>query len=203
MKHIKKKETCSKTKRNLKQISQTYSVLFLLCVLLCQIFYPKWLTIFSLNTIVMPSFHLTILTLLVVLIVLSMDYVIDNCSPAFKVHKKLVRQLIGSINTTQSVYLSFIAAVAEEMFFRVTLQPSLGIVLTSLIVGFVHIKPQLGISLWMVISVFCRSVLFGILFYHTKSIYPCVVAHFSLNLIYLLKYQNDMTNVLKKKLSKL
>ena len=200
---MKKKETCSKTQQNLKQISQTYSVLFLLCVLACQIFYPNWLTTFSLSMLAMSRAHLIMLTMLVILIVLAMDNVIDICSPAFKVHKKLVRQLIGSLNIYQIFYLSVIAAVTEEMFFRVTLQPSLGIILTSLIVGLFHMKPQIGLSLWMVASVFFRSVLFGILFYHTKSIYPCVVAHFSLNMIYLFKYQNTVTNILKKKLSKL
>lgn len=200
---MKKKETRSKTKEKLKQISQTYFILFLLCVLACQIFYPKWLTIFSLSTLMISSAHLIMLTILVVLLVLAMDYVIESCSPVFKVHKKFLRQLIGRLNTYQIFYLSAIAAVTEEMFLRVTLQPTLGIFFTSLIVGLVHMKPQVRFSLWMVGSVFFRSILFGILFYYTKSIYPCVVAHFSLNMINLFKYQRNETKVLKKKLSKL
>jgi membrane protease YdiL (CAAX protease family) len=195
------KSSYYKTNKTLKTATQTYCVVICLSFWACLTFYQNLSKIFSLNHLPMPMLDLVAITTLVVLISLALGYVFDILSPTFRIHKKITEQLIGRIKTYQVFYLSLLAAFSEEMLFRATLQSSLGILLTSTIVGLLHIGPHVTFSLWTLMG-FIRSLLFGVLFHYTKSIYPCIVAHFILNLIHLFKHQYEMNKLTKKVLSK-
>jgi membrane protease YdiL (CAAX protease family) len=66
------------------------------------------------------------------------------------------------------------AMTVEEAFFRAFLQPRIGLALSSLLFALSHFSYGLP---FLVIGVFCISLVLGVTFERAKDLTPCIVAH--------------------------
>lgn len=72
------------------------------------------------------------------------------------------------------------SALAEEMFFRGFLQPGVGLHLSSLVFGLVHVPRDRRLRLWQPLGVVLGYVL-GWMFLERGTLLAPVVAHFTIN----------------------
>jgi membrane protease YdiL (CAAX protease family) len=93
------------------------------------------------------------------------------------------RGLLGPLRSVDIVAFAVFSAVAEEMFFRGAIQPILGIVLTSLIFGVLHIAPGRKFIPWPFQAI-AMGFAFGGLFWLSGDLSAPIMAHFTIN------YQN-------------
>ena len=75
----------------------------------------------------------------------------------------------------------FVGAISEELLFRATIQPKIGIFLASLIFTIVHFRYLRKI--FILIEVFIIGLVLGISYYLTSSIWVPVLCHFLLNIV--------------------
>lgn len=97
--------------------------------------------------------------------------------------ERLARALagaIGALSTGRCLALALVSAVGEEALFRGALQPSLGLVLASVVFGAVHFAPRRDLWPWSIYAIGAGLVL-GALFDATGNLVAPVVAHATLN----------------------
>jgi membrane protease YdiL (CAAX protease family) len=96
----------------------------------------------------------------------------------------LVRQLADEVapllmegsSTGGLVFVSLLSGVGEEMLFRGALQPLVGLVLSALLFGALHVGPDRRYLLWTAWAVLA-GLLFGLLYRWTGGLLAPVVAH--------------------------
>jgi len=91
-----------------------------------------------------------------------------------------LRAIVGDLSPRELTWLALLSGFAEELFFRGAMQPVLGLWLTSLIFGVVHVGPRrvfLAWSLWA----FVMGVLLGAIFELTGVLWGAVLAHVWIN----------------------
>lgn len=94
-----------------------------------------------------------------------------------------VVQEIGAVLTWELVFfISFAAAVGEEIFFRGFLQPRIGIVPANVLFGLVHLS--YGVPLQVIVPL-VLGFAFSWMTLKTRSLVPAIVAHFTFDLIQL------------------
>ena len=163
-----------------------YGLMIVLSVYVCKFYHENLKAIFSVSMFTMPILHVVLVSLLSLSIMLCLNLLFELSFPSFRKQQNLTALYTRSLKVPGIIYLSFIGAVGEELLFRACVQPSLGILLTSTVVGIFHLGPMFKLSAWTLYGVL-RSLLFGSLFYYTGSIIPCLVVHFVLNLFFLFK----------------
>jgi membrane protease YdiL (CAAX protease family) len=92
-----------------------------------------------------------------------------------------LRSMLGSVDAREIVVLAVASGVAEEMFFRGALLPSVGVVVSSLVFGAVHVgRPFRRFMPWTVWATVMGFVFAGI---HalTGELLGAVVAHVLIN----------------------
>ncbi|MEW6096838.1 MAG: CPBP family intramembrane glutamic endopeptidase [bacterium] len=92
----------------------------------------------------------------------------------------IVEVIFGPLNYLGIFYVSCIAGISEELFFRGGLQPLIGIIPTSVIFGLLHMgfyKKLLPYGLYA----FGLSLVFGYLFLIIGDLYACILCHFMIN----------------------
>jgi CAAX protease family protein len=93
------------------------------------------------------------------------------------------RGLFGPLRGFDILAFAAISAVAEEMFFRGAVQPILGIGLTSLIFGALHVAPGRKFIPWPFQAI-VMGFAFGGLYWLSGDLSAPIMAHFTIN------YQN-------------
>lgn len=73
-----------------------------------------------------------------------------------------------------------LAPITEELFFRAALVPRIGIVLSSLVFGVLHVAYG---SVVEVVGVFLVGIILAAIYRMSKSVTPCIVIHFIYNLL--------------------
>lgn len=94
----------------------------------------------------------------------------------------IVEVIFGHLNYWGIFYVSCIASISEELFFRGALQPLIGIIPTSIIFGLLHMgfyKKLFPYGLYA----FILSLILGWLFLITGSLYGCILCHFTINFV--------------------
>lgn len=105
------------------------------------------------------------------------------------------RKILGSVSVGQAMVLGVTSGVAEEMFFRGFLQQALtvklfggesvgivlGLILSSLIFGMVHVGPDKKKFLPWTIMAGVMGLGFGGLYLYTGNLVAPIVAHFTIN----------------------
>ncbi len=94
-----------------------------------------------------------------------------------------LRGLLGPLSSTDVLAFAVFSAVAEEMFFRGALQPLLGVVLTSVVFGLLHMAPGKKFIPWPFQAI-AMGFAFGGLFWLAGDLSAPIMAHFTIN------YQN-------------
>ncbi|MHC4956823.1 MAG: lysostaphin resistance A-like protein [Planctomycetota bacterium] len=89
---------------------------------------------------------------------------------------------LGPLGMGTSVYLALLSGFAEELCFRGALWPQLGLIGTTILFGVLHAVPSRDLALYPLFAAF-GGLLFGLLRERTGSVWPPVIAHFTVNAI--------------------
>ncbi len=90
------------------------------------------------------------------------------------------RNLLGPLDAHTIAVLALCSGVAEEMFFRGAMLPALGLVLSSVIFGAVHVGPKRLFLPWTLWA-FAMGLVFGVLFAATGVLWGPIIAHILIN----------------------
>ena len=90
------------------------------------------------------------------------------------------RGVLGPLTSREIVIFALLSGVAEELFFRGALLPTLGFWVSSLIFGLLHVGPSRRFVPWTV-SALVMGLAFGALFAATGELVGCVLAHVLIN----------------------
>ena len=93
-----------------------------------------------------------------------------------KLAAELAPEVVDGANKRDLVLVSIFSGVGEEALFRGALQPEIGIVISSLVFGLVHIGPDRRYLVWTFWAVFA-GFLFGWLYEVSGGLTAPVVAH--------------------------
>ena len=119
-------------------------------------------------------------------VLLIVNYLFEEQFSSYRAFKHVMMQMVGAASVPMALYLAFISALGEEILFRGTIQPYLGLLGTSLLFGLLHLGPQGLISMWTVWAVI-SGLLLGWMYQDTGSLWPSLICHFLLNTISLLR----------------
>ncbi len=90
------------------------------------------------------------------------------------------REVLGGLDPKAIGVLALFSGIGEEIFFRGALQPSLGLVPTSILFGLLHIGPDRRFLAWTPWAL-GMGLLLGAIYEATGSLYGCIVAHVAIN----------------------
>lgn len=183
----KKKKTANKTQLLLLQTTIVYLLMGFSSLLACQLVHGNYAEITSFIETTMPLKSVAALIVSATLIIIMLSYLLESSSLSFRESLSYSQKYLGQLPFAAIIYLAALGSVAEELLFRGAVQPSLGIIATSIIVALLHIDPRLKLSSWTLLG-FVKSILLGVLFYYSKSLIPCVVTHFLVNVNHLFRY---------------
>jgi len=98
---------------------------------------------------------------------------------ARELHSEL-KEIISPLSSAEITLLALASGIGEELFFRGALQPVLGLLLTSLIFGALHVGPKKVFLAWTFWA-FVMGLLFGSIFELTGVLWGPVLAHVGIN----------------------
>lgn len=107
-----------------------------------------------------------------------------------KLSSELAPRFIDGARRSDLVLVSVFSGVGEETFFRGALQPEVGLVLTSVIFGALHVGPDRRYLAWTA-SALVAGFLFGALYEITGGLIAPVVAHVLHNAAMLLLWKHS------------
>ena len=104
---------------------------------------------------------------------------VERTKWARTLHREL-REIISPLSSAEITWLALASGFAEELFFRGAMQPVLGLLLTSLIFGAVHVGPKPLFVAWTTWA-FVMGLLLGLIFELTGVLWGPVLAHIWIN----------------------
>ena len=114
------------------------------------------------------------------LVIVGVVHVGLRILPAVESAGREFAKVLGPLGWKQAALLALFSSVGEELLFRGALWPHLGWIGTSFLFGLVHILPRK--SLWgYPLFALLAGVLFAILREATGSVFPPILAHFTVN----------------------
>jgi CAAX protease family protein len=93
-----------------------------------------------------------------------------------------IRALIGPVNAGTALILALMSGGAEELFFRGAMQPVLGLTLTSVAFGLLHIGPDRRFLAWTAFAIIL-GFLFGGIVVITGNLLGPMVGHILVNAV--------------------
>ncbi len=90
------------------------------------------------------------------------------------------RKTLGPLTSAEIAVFALTSGIAEEMFFRGAMQPALGVVLSSVIFGAVHVGPMRRFWVWSLWAT-VMGLVFAVLYASTGELLAPVVAHVLIN----------------------
>tara|TARA_Y100000991_G_scaffold51312_1_gene37202 strand:- start:5078 stop:5692 length:615 start_codon:yes stop_codon:yes gene_type:complete len=181
-----KKWLSKASNRILEHSTVVYLFILTVSVYVCKFHHSNFVEILSPDSFKMPSVQVFILSLISCVILLCFNLLFETSSVYFRRQQILTAIYTRPLKFFGLAYIALLSSVGEEFFFRACLQPYLGIVLTSFLVSLLHLGSTFRVSGWT-LYVGMRSLLFGVLFFFTGSLIPCLVVHFILNLCFLFR----------------
>jgi hypothetical protein len=120
---------------------------------------------------------------------LALGMVVYRLSLALrKLSDELAPRLVDDARRRDLVLVAVFSGVGEEVFFRGALQPALGLVVTSLLFGVLHVGPDRRYFVWTLWAV-GAGFLFGALYIWTGGILAPATAHVGHNAATLLLWK--------------
>lgn len=101
-------------------------------------------------------------------------------------YRLILRKALSATPNIRTFYIIFIASVAEELFFRLALQPFLGIVTTGILTALMHFNRLTALGPVQALT-FINSCLLGLLFDQSQSIYPGILVHMCASAFFLFR----------------
>lgn len=114
------------------------------------------------------------------LAVVGLSQLAHRFIPATRALSEEFGRIIGPREDWEIAVLAGTSGICEELFFRGAMQPTLGLVASSLIFGLLHIGPDRRFLLWTLFAI-AIGFIFGLLFRYTGDLMAVVLAHFTIN----------------------
>src|SRR5688572_27179401 len=99
-------------------------------------------------------------------------------------------EILGPITWKDALLLALLSGFAEEMLFRGALQPTLGLIPTTIIFGLCHWPPKKELLPWTILTM-VLGLCFGIATIASGHLTAAIVAHFMINVINLTAIGNS------------
>lgn len=128
--------------------------------------------------------------LLAAILILS-SHVLEHFFASFRGIKIFFRDLLGSLNQFQLIFLAALSSMTEELFFRAALQPIIGLFPTALVFGLLHIGPDRRVGVWASWA-FLAGISLGVLFEYYGSLLACFLTHFLVNAYGMLRIKHSI-----------
>jgi membrane protease YdiL (CAAX protease family) len=90
--------------------------------------------------------------------------------------------VVHELSSREIFLLALFSSVGEELFFRGALLPQVGLLLSSLLFGILHVRPGLRFLPWTLMSLIVGLVLGG-MYLKLGDLGGPIVAHFTINLL--------------------
>ncbi|MBT8469381.1 MAG: CPBP family intramembrane metalloprotease [Deltaproteobacteria bacterium] len=116
---------------------------------------------------------------LALVVVAATPALVKRAAWARGLHAEL-KEIISPLSSSEITVLAVASGLSEELFFRGALQPVLGLLLTSVIFGALHVGPKRVFLAWTFWA-FVMGLLFGSIFELTGVIWGPVLAHVGIN----------------------
>lgn len=166
----------------------------LIGLLLCMNWQGNLQQIFSLDpTTLLYALSLTLTT---AVLIMALTYVFNLQFETFRPHRKNLANSLGPLNLPSCLYLAGFSALIEEILFRGALQPSLGILLTSILASFFHLSQGGVFNSWSFYAMACHT-LFGMIFHYTGSLYYSILLNCSVSALFLLSQNYSLYKTIK------
>lgn len=91
-------------------------------------------------------------------------------------------EVLGSVSWWEAFCLAALSSVGEELLFRGAMQPTLGLLATSVLFGLVHWPWKQRLLVWPIFALIMGVVL-GLLFEQTGNLLAPIAAHFLINFL--------------------
>ena len=127
--------------------------------------------------------QLVAIGLLGAVVLLVTSYFFEEWLPSFRDLKAAVMRLLGPSSVLTAISLSVVTAIGEELLFA-------GLFVTSFLFGLLHMGKDGLLSAWSVWA-FLAGLLLGWMFNATASLWPCMIAHFAVNAVSILKLRHS------------
>jgi membrane protease YdiL (CAAX protease family) len=125
------------------------------------------------------ALSLALSLVLALLVVAATPARVKRTTWARELHAEL-QPIIAPLSSTEVTVLALASGLGEELFFRGAMQPVLGLLLTSLIFGALHLGPKKVLFAWTFWA-FVMGLLFGSIFELTGVLWGPVLAHVGIN----------------------
>ena len=106
----------------------------------------------------------------------------ENFFPSYRVFRATLAKMFHGVTWRGALWLAVVSSFGEEILFRGALQPILGIWLTSIGFGFLHLDPDGGVSVWTAWAM-VAGLLLGTIVDVTGSLWPAILVHFLINFV--------------------
>lgn len=123
-------------------------------------------------------------------LLLTSSAALESSNESFRRLKEMFIQLIGPSPAWVAVWLAFLSSFGEEILFRGALQPTFGLVPTSIMFGLAHVGPDGKIGVWSFWAAEAGLVL-GWTYIETGCLWPAIMGHFLVNGVSLLALQRQ------------
>jgi uncharacterized protein len=90
--------------------------------------------------------------------------------------------VLGPLTWKEALILALLSGFAEEMLFRGAIQPTLGLIPTTIVFGLCHWPPRKELRPWTALTM-VLGLLFGIVTVASGHLTAAIVAHFTINFI--------------------
>ncbi len=100
--------------------------------------------------------------------------------PPMRKMSETLADLLGPLRWPHALLLALLSGTAEEVLFRGALWPHLGLVGTTLLFGLVHVLPRRSLWIYPLFATLA-GLLFGLVREGTQSLWPCILAHVTVN----------------------
>ena len=118
-------------------------------------------------------------TVLALLVVAATPALFERAAWARALHAEL-KEIVAPLSSKDIWVLALASGLAEELFFRGAMQPVLGLLLTSLVFGVLHVGPRKVFAAWASWA-FVMGIAFGSIFELTGVLWGPVLAHVWIN----------------------
>lgn len=108
--------------------------------------------------------------------IIAITHQFGRLSSSYPSYKKWVAELLGPLSFPTAVYLAVISSLGEELFFRVSMQPYVGVLWTSILLAILQLTPQGFMPIWLLIGLI-NNLTVGFIYHYTGSLLPPLLIH--------------------------
>ena len=127
-------------------------------------------------------------------VLLISSYYFELYFKGYKELRRHVMKMLGPTSAPLAVYLALASAIGEEILFRGAIQPAAGLLATSILFGLLHLGPDGRISTWSIWA-FLSGLLLGWTYIVTSSLWPAILAHFTVNVFSIFRLRKKFRNL--------